>query len=204
MKKLFLYSILENKKIKLLPFIFLLILLILSNFLVFGEEDNLINHEDDVHASFSNIFDGYVELRNFTYFRDDSSDDKIDRVEGIFKLEYEKYIGNLGKVLVSPKITYDNDNYSSGYIDELEDNNVRRLSLNLEEYYAEFNFSSFDLRIGKQIFSWGKADAFNPTDNLNPRDYIDLFVEEEKIGVPAINLLYYWRDFAFDLVFIPT
>ncbi len=204
MKKLFLYSILENKKIKLLPFIFLLILFILSNFLVFGEEDNLINHEEDSRPSFRDIFDGYVELRNFTYFRDDPSNDKINRVEGIFKLEYEKYIGDLGKVLVSPKLTFDNDNYSSSYIDEFEDKNIRRLSLNLEEYYAEFNFSNFDLRIGKQIFSWGKADAFNPTDNLNPRDYIDLFVEEEKIGVPAVNLLYYWRDFTFDLVFIPT
>ncbi len=86
----------------------------------------------------------------------------------------------------------------------MEDKNIRRLSFNLEEYYAEFNFNSFDLKVGKQIFSWGKADGFNPTDNLNPRDYIDLFVEEEKIGVPSVNLLYYWRGFTFDFVFIPT
>ena len=137
-------------------------------------------------------------------FVNDASDDKINRVEGVFKLEYEKYIGDLGKIFVSPLIWFDNDNYSSSYIDELEDKNIRRLSFNLEEYYAEFNFSSFDLKVGKQIFSWGKADGFNPTDNLNPRNYIDLFVEEEKIGVPAVNLLYYWRDFTCDIVFIPT
>ncbi len=157
-----------------------------------------------MYSSFSDIFDGFIEYRNFTYFRDDASDDKINRAEGIIKLEYEKYIGDLGKILVSPKLIFDNDNYSSSYIDEFENKGVRRLSFDLEEYYAEFNFSSFDLKIGKQIFSWGKADGFNPTDNLNPRDYIDLFVEEEKIGVPAINLLYYWNDFTFDLVFIPT
>jgi hypothetical protein len=29
-------------------------------------------------------------------------------------------------------------------------------------------------------------------------------VEKEKIGVPAINLLYYWNDFTFDFTFIPT
>jgi len=90
-------------------------------------------------------------------------------------------------------------------IDELEEKDIRRLSFNLEEYYAEFNFNSFDLKIGKQIFSWGKADVFNPTDNLNPRDYVDLFLtDEQKIGVPAVNLLYYWNEFTFDFVFIPT
>ncbi|GAX61285.1 hydrolases of the HAD superfamily [Candidatus Scalindua japonica] len=159
---------------------------------------------ENIYSSFRDIFDGYIEYRNFTYFRYDASDDKINRAEGIFKLEYEKYLGNLGKILVSPKLIFDNDNYSSSYIDEFENRGVRRLSFDLEEYYAEFNFNSFDLKIGKQIFSWGKADGFNPTDNLNPRDYIDLFVEEEKIGVPAINLTYYWKNFTFDFVFIPT
>ena len=159
---------------------------------------------ENIYSSFSTIVDGAIEYRNFTYFRNDASDDKINRAEGIFKLKYEKYLGYLGKILIAPKLIFDNDNYSSSYIDALEDKNIRRLSFNLEEYYAEFNFSNFDLKVGKQIFSWGKADGFNPTDNLNPRDYIDLFVEEEKIGVPAVNLLYYWNDFTFDLVFIPT
>ncbi len=163
----------------------------------FGEIEN-------IYSSYSDMFDGYLEYRNFSYFRNDSSDDKIIRMEGVIKLEYEKYLGNIGKILVSPKLTFDNDNYSSSYIDELENKGIRRLSFDLEEFYAELNFNNFDVRIGKQIFSWGKADGFNPTDNLNPRDYIDLFVEEEKIGVPAINLLYYWNDFTFDLVFIPT
>jgi hypothetical protein len=204
MKQLCDYFILASRYLNLLPFIFLFFLFILSGFPVFGEEDNLINHEDDEHASFRDIFDGFIELRNFTYFRDDPSDDRINRAEGVIKLEYEKYIGNLGKILVSPKLVFDNDNYSSSYLDEFENKGARRLIFDLEEYYAEFNFNSFDLKVGKQIFSWGKADGFNPTDNLNPRDYIDLFVEEEKIGVPAINLLYYWNDFTFDLVFIPT
>jgi len=159
---------------------------------------------DNIYSSFSDIFDGFIEYRNFTYFRGDDSNDKINRSEGVIKLEYQKYIGDLAKLFVSPKLTFDNDNYSSSYIDEFENKGIRRLSFDLEEYYVEFNFSNFDLKVGKQIFSWGKADGFNPTDNLNPRDYIDLFVEEEKIGVPAVNLLYYWNDFTFDLVFIPT
>ena len=168
------------------------------------EQYGITGKLENISSSFSDAFDGFIEYRNFTYFRDDASDDKINRAEGVIKLEYEKYIGDLGKFLVAPKLIFDNDNYSSSYIDEFENKGARRLSFDLEEYYAEFNFSSFDLKVGKQIFSWGKADGFNPTDNLNPRNYVDLFVEEEKIGVPAINLLYYWNDFTFDLIFIPT
>lgn len=171
---------------------------------IIKNQNGMTEKLENLYSSFSDTFDGFIEYRNFTYFRDDTSDDKINRSEGVIKLEYEKYIWDLGKILVSPKLIFDNDNYSSSYIDEFENKGIRRLSFDLEEYYAEFNFNNFDLKVGKQIFSWGKADGFNPTDNLNPRDYIDLFVEEEKIGVPAINLLYYWNDFTFDLVFIPT
>ena len=98
-----------------MPFIFLLILFILSESFTFGEDADLTANEKSKRPSLSDIFDGYFELRNFTYFRNDYSDDKISRIEGIFKLEYEKYIGSMGKILVSPKIRFDNDNYSSGY-----------------------------------------------------------------------------------------
>ncbi len=87
---------------------------------------------ENIYTSFSDIFDGFIEYRNFTYFRNDASDDKINRAEGVFKLEYEKYIGDLGKFLIAPKLTFDNDNYSSSYIDELVEKNIRRLIFNLE------------------------------------------------------------------------
>jgi hypothetical protein len=28
-----------------------------------------------------------------------------------------------------------------------------------------------EVTVGKQIYAWGTADAFNPTDNVNPYDY---------------------------------
>ena len=38
----------------------------------------------------------------------------------------------------------------------------------LIEAYATVHFSKSDLRIGKQIVAWGRADGINPTDNLTP------------------------------------
>jgi len=40
----------------------------------------------------------------------------------------------------------------------------------LREAYANVYAGPFDLRLGKQIIVWGKADGFNPTNNITPVD----------------------------------
>jgi len=49
----------------------------------------------------------------------------------------------------------------------------------LLEGYATLHFKRVDLRLGKQIVAWGRADGINPTDNLTPRDYRVLLPLEE-------------------------
>ena len=39
----------------------------------------------------------------------------------------------------------------------------------LLECYGTYHFGKADLRVGKQIVAWGRADGINPTDNLTPR-----------------------------------
>lgn len=41
----------------------------------------------------------------------------------------------------------------------------------LREAYADLYLGDFDLRAGQQIIAWGRADGFNPTNNLTPQDY---------------------------------
>jgi hypothetical protein len=41
----------------------------------------------------------------------------------------------------------------------------------LLEGFLTFRFARAELRLGKQIVAWGRADGINPTDNLTPRDY---------------------------------
>ena len=50
---------------------------------------------------------------------------------------------------------------------------------------------------------WGRADGFNPTDNLLPYDYLDTF-SEERIAVPALKADAYWQDSRFELAWIPV
>jgi hypothetical protein len=43
--------------------------------------------------------------------------------------------------------------------------------VDLREAYANAYLGPFDLRLGKQIIVWGRADALNPTNNLTPVDF---------------------------------
>jgi hypothetical protein len=46
----------------------------------------------------------------------------------------------------------------------------QRLFLDLREAYVDAYFGDLDLRLGHQIIVWGRADAFNPTNNVTPSD----------------------------------
>lgn len=58
------------------------------------------------------------------------------------------------------------------------------------EGYVTARFEKADLRIGKQIVAWGRADGINPTDNLTPRDYTVMlpFEEDQRFGTTSLKL----------------
>ena len=43
-------------------------------------------------------------------------------------------------------------------------------SCDVREAWASVSPGLLDIRIGRQIISWGRADAVNPTNNITPRD----------------------------------
>jgi hypothetical protein len=60
----------------------------------------------------------------------------------------------------------------------------------LVEAWAVHHFANADLRIGKQIVVWGRADGINPTDNLNGRDLLTWrpFDDDQRIGAWALKV----------------
>lgn len=58
------------------------------------------------------------------------------------------------------------------------------------EGYVTAHFANADVRIGKQIVAWGRADGINPTDNLTPHDFTVLlpFEEDQRFGTLALKL----------------
>jgi hypothetical protein len=69
----------------------------------------------------------------------------------------------------------------------------------LREAYVAVRLSRLDLRLGKQIIVWGRADRLNPTDTLTPRNFTLLVPDDDdqRFGTPAIKATYYFGSLSF-------
>ena len=72
----------------------------------------------------------------------------------------------------------------------------------LSELYLDAKLGRFDLRLGKQRVRWGRADGFNPTDNMTPYDYLVTF-DEERLSVPALKADVYFARTNLETVWLP-
>ncbi|NOZ04269.1 MAG: hypothetical protein GXO92_06645 [FCB group bacterium] len=88
-----------------------------------------------------------------------------------------------------------------------EKNKVYRWGLEFREAYVDlygFMSENLDVRIGRQIVSWGTGDAFNPTSNISPDDLEDIYNFGQRLGTNAISANYYWNDnLTLTGVFVP-
>lgn len=97
---------------------------------------------------------------------------------------------------------YDDEYLSAGAFD---DRAKRRPILNWKEVFVAWESGPLEVRAGKQVHVWGKADLYNPGDLLDARDYVDLFDNEhtgnwcasaryfasEALSVEAVVIPYY-------------
>jgi hypothetical protein len=63
------------------------------------------------------------------------------------------------------------DAYAEARLRYGDEDDVRHTSLSLREAYVNLYAGALDLRLGQQIIVWGRADGFNPTNNLTPFDF---------------------------------
>ena len=75
----------------------------------------------------------------------------------------------------------------------------------LRELYFAFYPEWGEVKLGKQIHSWGAADAINPTNNLNPYDYYYMFKvgAGTKVGVLSLSSTYYSDSFQIEIIVNP-
>ena len=76
----------------------------------------------------------------------------------------------------------------------------------MRELYIGFYPSYGEIRLGKQINSWGLTDGNNPTDNLNPYDldYMFLTGTDRKVSSLSFTFDTYIDDYKLGLVLIPN
>lgn len=145
-----------------------------------------------------------LEYRLYQFLDDGPpQDSRRTRHEGRLEVEYENELREDLVLFVELRVWVDDDDYATGGIENLEDDEPRRHILDVTEAYVDWFADDFDLRLGKQIVKWGKADVFNPTDQINPTDFSTL-LDDEPIGVVAGKLNYYFDDWGLEMVVVPT
>ena len=82
----------------------------------------------------------------------------------------------------------------------------RDTSARLREGYLDVRAGPVDLRLGKQIIAWGRADRINPTDILTPRDFTLLVPEDgdQRFGTTGARATLRAAGLAVTGVVLPT
>ncbi|MDJ0837748.1 MAG: hypothetical protein QNK37_14630 [Acidobacteriota bacterium] len=145
---------------------------------------------------------GKLALTGYHYFDEHPTDDERTPFELLISQDLDLDFSETWKLVAGLEYRADTRPFVAGIIDEEVEESARRYYVNARELYLQYAGDKLDFRLGKQVFAWGKADSYNPTDNLNPYDYLD-FLTSEKLGVVAASLGYSGANAGFDLVMVP-
>jgi hypothetical protein len=77
----------------------------------------------------------------------------------------------------------------------------------LREGYADWDAGRLTVRAGKQLIVWGRADKFNPTDVITPRNYelLSSDDDDQRFGVEGVQAKYHFADeYSFTAVGLPV
>ncbi len=86
-------------------------------------------------------------------------------------------------------------------------NKISPVDFEIREAYLDiygFLTKNLDIRIGRQRIAWGAADKINPTDNINPDDFEDIWDMGRHLGSDGIKATYYFKNFTIQGVFVPN
>lgn len=78
--------------------------------------------------------------------------------------------------------------------------------IELREAFMEYVASKWDVRVGRQIITWGKADGMQITDIICPGDYTEFITRDfDDIRIPVESIKFRWLPgFAdFEIIWLP-
>ena len=150
----------------------------------------------------SEMIHGSLTGRYYGYTRTSEKEPNRHWAEVDLKLELSKHFTDTLSGTVRPRLRFDTAGFAQGVVDSLSEDSEHRYILNLDEAWMRYTHDRWQITAGKNIFGWGTADAYNPTDSLNPRDFTDV-PDSEKIGVIALAFTYSWDLATLDAVTVP-
>ena len=197
--------------VRILAALFCLFLLLISSGLTTREQWGGVSsamaaepaQEDPVANWIKEHVRGTLRYKNFASFQTTIEEQRTVRQEGLLRLEIDQTFEDRWRLFLVPQWKADTGNYVKEPWMNFRDSNFRDPYFSFREGSIRYRAESFDLSVGKQIYSWGTADGYNPTDYLlNPWDYQDI-IDREKIGTFSISANYYLPDTSFQFIVIP-
>lgn len=121
--------------------------------------------------------------------------------EGKLDLEWLYQFSNDWQITAKPLLRADSDDKVESEA-RFNEKGLQRPAATFSEATLSYYGNQSEFIIGKQIFSWGNSDLYNPGDNLNPRDVLDP-INPEKLGSPSISARYLGNSFSLQAVVMP-
>ncbi|VAW95366.1 hypothetical protein MNBD_GAMMA22-48 [hydrothermal vent metagenome] len=151
-----------------------LVLIVFTSKCLAVEIDNsfeymIINSTSDRELTNRNSFETGLNLSSITRFSDD-------------------FIA-VAKVYYKTDIIYDTSERWDYKLNKVNQTTFR-------EVYLSYSTDNYNLKFGRQIIAWGRADSYNPTDVITPKDYtyLDDKLPGLKLGADALKLQYYFEN----------
>jgi hypothetical protein len=168
-----------------------LIIFLLFPTFIFGQSlfENSVNENDTTQKKAGLIFNGYG--RASAYGGSKLYD--YSNVFGEFSLQ--------AKTTKGKAFLFTDLRFRSG----LEFNEYNT-TFELKEAYAAYKSDKIDISLGQKIISWGKADIFNPTNNITPNNYFFLSAKPDDQKIPNFLLetkFYFGNGINLELIGIP-
>ena len=153
---------------------------------------------------------GFIAYRNLSHFsRGEFRDLRKTRHEVRIRLSYADWLWRSEDALTGLRLVAaldirdDDDDFTQGWPENVDDDRDNRPHVWPEELYLGGVHDWLELRAGWQRYAWGTGDLFNPTDNLNPIDFSDLF-DPRRISVLSASARVQVDPLSLELVSIPT
>lgn len=110
--------------------------------------------------------------------------------------------------VIDARLRYYGLNRAVALSDTSDRDKIDPFSVQLDQAYVAVRgvpVASMDLKIGRMIQQWGAADMFNPTDNLNARDFYDPMDYTRKVPNQMLELDWYPAEwFSLQGVVVPV
>ena len=166
----------------------------LGNSQVCRASETLSRLNEIVHGSLKIDYTGYLHR--------DEKQPHQHWMAADLKLELSKQFTETLSCKLHPRLRFDTAGFARGVAGEFPDESGHRHILDLDEAWVRHVSGRWEVVLGKNIFSWGTADAYNPTAVLNPVDGTDI-PGMEKMGVGALAVTWFGDLATLESVIIP-